>query len=84
MTRHHRRKAHKHTNSCNHDDHHDHDDDFDDDSEYDDDEYEDDDESLFDEPLVPIRNETPKIGRNNPCPCGSGKKYKKCHINKDI
>ncbi|TSC73752.1 MAG: hypothetical protein G01um101444_468 [Parcubacteria group bacterium Gr01-1014_44] len=21
----------------------------------------------------------PKIGRNNPCPCGSGKKYKKCH-----
>ena len=23
-----------------------------------------------------------KIGRNNPCPCGSGKKYKKCCINK--
>lgn len=22
--------------------------------------------------------ETPKIGRNEPCPCGSGKKYKKC------
>ena len=22
---------------------------------------------------------TPKIGRNDPCPCGSGKKYKKCH-----
>lgn len=21
---------------------------------------------------------TPKIGRNEPCPCGSGKKYKKC------
>jgi len=21
----------------------------------------------------------PKIGRNDPCPCGSGKKYKKCH-----
>ncbi|HFE66519.1 MAG TPA: hypothetical protein ENJ93_04570, partial [Chloroflexi bacterium] len=20
-----------------------------------------------------------KIGRNDPCPCGSGKKYKKCH-----
>jgi SEC-C motif-containing protein len=26
----------------------------------------------------PIRRETPKIGRNDPCPCGSGKKYKKC------
>ncbi len=26
----------------------------------------------------PIRRETPKIGRNEPCPCGSGKKYKKC------
>lgn len=21
---------------------------------------------------------TPKVGRNQPCPCGSGKKYKKC------
>jgi hypothetical protein len=31
------------------------------------------------QPVVePIRNETPKIGRNDPCPCGSGKKYKKC------
>ncbi len=26
----------------------------------------------------PIRREEPKIGRNDPCPCGSGKKYKKC------
>lgn len=24
------------------------------------------------------RRETPKVGRNEPCPCGSGKKYKKC------
>ena len=24
----------------------------------------------------------PKIGRNDPCPCGSGKKYKKCCLNK--
>jgi SEC-C motif-containing protein len=24
------------------------------------------------------RNEGPKIGRNDPCPCGSGRKYKKC------
>ena len=27
----------------------------------------------------PIRRDAPKIGRNDPCPCGSGKKYKKCH-----
>jgi preprotein translocase subunit SecA len=26
----------------------------------------------------PIRAEE-KVGRNDPCPCGSGKKYKKCH-----
>jgi preprotein translocase subunit SecA len=26
-----------------------------------------------------IRRDQPKIGRNDPCPCGSGKKYKKCH-----
>ena len=26
-----------------------------------------------------IRRDTPKVGRNDPCPCGSGKKYKKCH-----
>lgn len=27
---------------------------------------------------VTIVNEGPKVGRNDPCPCGSGKKYKKC------
>ena len=27
----------------------------------------------------PIRRDNPKVGRNDPCPCGSGKKYKKCH-----
>jgi preprotein translocase subunit SecA len=26
-----------------------------------------------------VRREGPKVGRNDPCPCGSGKKYKKCH-----
>jgi preprotein translocase subunit SecA len=26
-----------------------------------------------------IRREQPKVGRNQPCPCGSGKKYKQCH-----
>ena len=30
-------------------------------------------------PTGPVRNEGPKIGRNDPCPCGSGKKYKNCH-----
>ena len=25
-----------------------------------------------------VRREAPKVGRNDPCPCGSGKKYKKC------
>ena len=25
-----------------------------------------------------VRYETPRTGRNDPCPCGSGKKYKKC------
>ena len=27
---------------------------------------------------TPITREEPKVGRNDPCPCGSGKKYKKC------
>ena len=27
---------------------------------------------------APYVRETPKVGRNEPCPCGSGKKYKKC------
>jgi preprotein translocase subunit SecA len=27
----------------------------------------------------PVQREADKIGRNDPCPCGSGKKYKKCH-----
>jgi len=26
-----------------------------------------------------VRRDSPKIGRNDPCPCGSGKKFKKCH-----
>jgi preprotein translocase subunit SecA len=29
--------------------------------------------------VEPIINRQPKVGRNDPCPCGSGKKYKKCH-----
>ena len=27
----------------------------------------------------PVTREAPKVGRNDPCPCGSGKKYKHCH-----
>ncbi|MDY0249710.1 MAG: SEC-C metal-binding domain-containing protein [Pseudomonas sp.] len=27
----------------------------------------------------PVRNPLKEIGRNDPCPCGSEKKYKKCH-----
>ncbi len=30
-------------------------------------------------PVEPFRRDTPKLGRNDPCHCGSGKKYKKCH-----
>jgi preprotein translocase subunit SecA len=26
-----------------------------------------------------VRRDEPKVGRNDPCPCGSGKKYKQCH-----
>ena len=29
-------------------------------------------------PKTPLRRELPKVGRNDPCPCGSGKKYKSC------
>ncbi|MBE7376326.1 preprotein translocase subunit SecA [Pseudomonas lopnurensis] len=35
-------------------------------------------EGQADVATVPVRTE-PKIGRNEPCPCGSGKKYKHCH-----
>ena len=45
------------------------------------------DDDLSDEPDAmppqePIRNTGPKLGRNDPCWCGSGKKYKKCHWGK--
>jgi len=34
-------------------------------------------------PQVPVRRQVPKVGRNDPCYCGSGKKYKKCHLAED-
>jgi preprotein translocase subunit SecA len=30
--------------------------------------------------MEPIRNSRERVGRNDPCPCGSGKKYKNCHM----
>jgi preprotein translocase subunit SecA len=35
-----------------------------------------------DKKLEPIRNRVEKVGRNDPCPCGSGKKYKHCCLRK--
>jgi preprotein translocase subunit SecA len=32
-----------------------------------------------DDVIKTVRREEPKVGRNDPCPCGSGKKFKKCH-----
>jgi preprotein translocase subunit SecA len=32
---------------------------------------------------VELRRDMPKVGRNDPCPCGSGKKYKHCHMKED-
>ena len=40
------------------------------------------DESEENKPVT-VKREKPKIGRNDPCWCGSGKKYKKCHLNSD-
>lgn len=37
--------------------------------------------TILDRKRRPFRRNSPKIGRNHPCPCGSGKKYKKCCIN---
>jgi len=32
-----------------------------------------------DDTIRQVKRDEPKVGRNDPCPCGSGKKYKKCH-----
>ena len=36
------------------------------------------DEEPLPPPVEPIRSDEKAVGRNDPCPCGSGKKYKKC------
>ena len=38
--------------------------------------------TIFDRKRQPIRRNNQKIGRNQLCPCGSGKKYKKCCLNR--
>jgi preprotein translocase subunit SecA len=35
-------------------------------------------EEAIEETTAPVRRDVPKVGRNQPCPCGSGKKYKNC------
>lgn len=40
-------------------------------------------QSTSDDKPEPIRNRDEKVGRNDPCPCGSGKKYKQCHMRSD-
>jgi preprotein translocase subunit SecA len=37
------------------------------------------DNAVADPVIAPVLNDGPKVGRNDPCPCGSGKKYKHCH-----
>jgi hypothetical protein len=37
----------------------------------------------IDPPRLPVQRATPKIGRNEPCWCGSGRKYKKCHLGQE-
>jgi preprotein translocase subunit SecA len=36
------------------------------------------DEDPLPPPVEPIETSSEKVGRNDPCPCGSGKKYKQC------
>jgi hypothetical protein len=52
-------------------------DDYDEDDDYDD--YEDLTNKRSWGTSLPVKRDEPKVGRNDPCPCGSGKKYKKCH-----
>jgi len=39
--------------------------------------------TILDRKQIPIISKEVKIGRNDPCPCNSGKKYKKCCLNKN-
>jgi hypothetical protein len=57
-------------------------DEFDDDSSWVDEESDEVDYAIDDRQTGTIIHESPKIGRNDLCPCGSGRKYKKCCLNK--
>lgn len=41
------------------------------------------DEAPLPPPVEPIKKEKEEPGRNDPCPCGSGKKYKQCCLSKE-
>ncbi len=41
------------------------------------------DEPPLPQPVEPIHKESKEVGRNDPCPCGSGKKYKQCCMKKN-
>jgi len=67
-------QEHVHGPDCNHDhDHHDHQHDHDHDHGHVHGPH------CNHEPQEPVRNALKDVGRNDPCPCGSDKKYKKCH-----
>ncbi len=55
----------------------------DDDEDDDDEDFPDDDFDEEPDGPKPIRYEQPRVGRNDPCPCGSGNKYKKCCLRKE-
>ncbi|MBQ8159268.1 MAG: SEC-C domain-containing protein [Clostridia bacterium] len=64
---------------------------WDDDEDWDDDDWDDEDDEDWEDDdeedwpvLKPVVHEKPKIGRNSPCPCGSGKKFKQCCLGKGI
>ncbi|MGM0487326.1 MAG: SEC-C metal-binding domain-containing protein [Planctomycetota bacterium] len=40
--------------------------------------------SKGDQRLDPIRNRGKRVGRNDPCPCNSGKKFKNCCMRKQV
>jgi hypothetical protein len=42
------------------------------------------DDDFIDQPAETVVRKDEKIGRNDPCPCGSGKKYKKCCLHKQV
>jgi hypothetical protein len=53
---------------------------YDDEDDYYDEEFEADEDDTVRAPsaVENVRNSSPRVGRNSPCPCGSGKKFKRC------